>query len=121
MPSVAELYNQEVLDGHREAVAALRDLLAHETDPAERRKLANALLRARPVKLSKKDNTGGKEQPPAERTAVTTAQPALAPEHAPAAAVAHLSSMIEMLSRGHDDELDDMIDDEIDQPLIESS
>jgi hypothetical protein len=50
MPSVAELYNQEVLEGHREALAALRELLAQEKDPLERRKLANAILRAKPVK-----------------------------------------------------------------------
>ncbi|MFT3684241.1 MAG: hypothetical protein QM783_04830 [Phycisphaerales bacterium] len=52
MQSVVELYNHEVLEGHREAVAALRELLAQETDPAERRKLANSLLRAKTVKLA---------------------------------------------------------------------
>ncbi|MFT3684581.1 MAG: hypothetical protein QM783_06560 [Phycisphaerales bacterium] len=53
MPSVVELYNQEVLEGHREALAALRELLVEETNPAERRKLANAILRTRPVKNAK--------------------------------------------------------------------
>ncbi|MFT3685765.1 MAG: hypothetical protein QM783_12720 [Phycisphaerales bacterium] len=62
MQSVAELYNQEVLEGHREALAALRELLAQETDPSERRKLANAILRARPVKRAKTD------QPPSPST-----------------------------------------------------
>ena len=50
MPSVQALYNQEVLEGHREALAVLRELLKEEKDPLERRKLANAILRARPVK-----------------------------------------------------------------------
>jgi hypothetical protein len=50
MPSTRALYNDELVQAHREAVATLRELLATETDRAERRKLANALLRAKPVK-----------------------------------------------------------------------
>lgn len=50
MPSIRALYNDELVEAHREAVAALRELLATEKDPLERRKLANAILRARPAK-----------------------------------------------------------------------
>lgn len=50
MPSIRALYNDELVEAHREAVATLRELLATEKDPLERRKLANALLRARPAK-----------------------------------------------------------------------
>ena len=50
MPSIRALYNDELVQAHREAVATLRELLATEKDPLERRKLANALLRARPAK-----------------------------------------------------------------------
>lgn len=50
MPSIRALYNDEVIQAHREAIAALRELLAETTDPLERRRLATALLKARPVK-----------------------------------------------------------------------
>ena len=50
MPSIRALYNDELVEAHREAVATLRELLATETDRTERRKLANAILRARPAK-----------------------------------------------------------------------
>ena len=50
MPSIRALYNDELVQAHREAVAALRELLAAEKNPLERRKLANAILRARTAK-----------------------------------------------------------------------
>jgi hypothetical protein len=50
MPSVYALYNEEVVQGHREALAALRELLTSEADPTERRRLATAILRTRQVK-----------------------------------------------------------------------
>jgi hypothetical protein len=50
MPSIHAQYNEEIVQAHREALAALRELLAQETDPLERRRLAIAILRARPVK-----------------------------------------------------------------------
>jgi HEAT repeat protein len=50
MPSIQSQYNHEVLQAHREAIAALRQLLAEEKNPLERRRLAMALLKARPVK-----------------------------------------------------------------------
>jgi hypothetical protein len=49
MPSIHALYNQEVLEGHREALAALRELLATEPDRTERRRLATAILKTRKV------------------------------------------------------------------------
>ena len=55
MPSTRALYNEEVIHAHREALAALRRLLAQEKDPLELRKLANAILRARPIKVSATD------------------------------------------------------------------
>ncbi|MBY0308046.1 MAG: hypothetical protein K2Q09_04815 [Phycisphaerales bacterium] len=42
-------YLAEIIQAHREGLKALRDLLTAETDPAERRRLAIALVRARPV------------------------------------------------------------------------
>ncbi|MDP1662891.1 MAG: hypothetical protein Q8L55_13330 [Phycisphaerales bacterium] len=50
MPSIQAQFNEEVIQAHREALQALRELLAEETDPLERRRLAIAILRARPVK-----------------------------------------------------------------------
>lgn len=74
MPSTAELYNHEVLEGHREAVAALRELLAAEKDPLERRKLANALLRAKPLKLAEPPKP---KAPPTPRPAAPSRDPLL--------------------------------------------
>ena len=50
MPSIHAEYNTEIIQAHREALKALRELLAEETDPTERRRLAVAILRVRPVK-----------------------------------------------------------------------
>lgn len=50
MPSIQAQFNEEVIQAHREALKALRELLAEETDPLERRRLAVAILRTRPVK-----------------------------------------------------------------------
>lgn len=50
MPSIQAQYNEEVVQAHREALKALRELLVYEHDPAERRRLAVAMLKARPVK-----------------------------------------------------------------------
>jgi hypothetical protein len=111
------LYNQEVLDGHREAVAALRELLATETDPHERRKLANALLKARPMKTATDDEREGREKPRTARNSDADAQPKYGPEHVPAA-IAHLSGLLAMLNRDEDDE---ERDDMIDKPMAESS
>lgn len=68
MPSIYAQYNEEVVQAHREALQALRELLAEETDPAERRKLANAILRARPAKDPKAEAAPTSEQPAPIRT-----------------------------------------------------
>lgn len=49
-PSAIQQYNEELALAHREAIAALRELLAAEKDPTERRRLAIAMLKARPIK-----------------------------------------------------------------------
>jgi len=71
--STAHLYNDELIQAHREALAALRDLLASEGDPVERRRLAVAILRARPVEEDPADDT-----PPGR----THSQPEAADRHA---------------------------------------
>ncbi|MFT3683690.1 MAG: hypothetical protein QM783_01985 [Phycisphaerales bacterium] len=76
MPSLRDQYNEEVLQGHREALAALRDLLAAEKDPTERRRLACAILKTRPVKASQPPAASAhraEEPVPEQRT--TTDQP----------------------------------------------
>jgi len=50
MTDVYDHYSHELAQAHREALAALRELLTAETDPTERRRLAIAILRARPIK-----------------------------------------------------------------------
>lgn len=68
MPSTHAQYNDQVIQGHREAIAALRHLLATETDPAKRCRIAVALLRARPIKPS--------EHEPAEPASTAAPEPA---------------------------------------------
>jgi hypothetical protein len=88
MPSLQAQYNREVLEGHREALAALRDLLATETDRTERRRLANAILKTRKVQDPDED-----ESPTSERT--TKRQPARTTrsENAPGNTAAHAAAI----------------------------
>lgn len=70
-PSTIEQYNQELLQAHREAIATLRELLAAEKDPNERRRLSIAILKARPVK-------DPAAQPERKAAVLTTAEPSSA-------------------------------------------
>lgn len=47
MPSNEAQFNAEVLEAHREALTVIRELMAEETDPAERRRLATVIFRIR--------------------------------------------------------------------------
>ena len=53
MPSIQAEYLAELIEAHREAMKVLRELLAESTDSAERRRLAIAILRTRPIKEPK--------------------------------------------------------------------
>lgn len=52
MPSTRAQYNDEAIQGQREAIAELRRLLATETDSSKRCRIAIALLKVRPFKKS---------------------------------------------------------------------
>ena len=72
MPSIHAQYNEEIVQAQREALAALRELLAEETDPLERRRLAIAILKARPVKEPAPEKSG---EPVAPKAAEQTVPP----------------------------------------------
>ncbi|MFT3683835.1 MAG: hypothetical protein QM783_02725 [Phycisphaerales bacterium] len=50
MSALHAAYLADIIEAHREGLRVLRELIATATDPAERRRLAIALVRARPVK-----------------------------------------------------------------------
>jgi len=80
MPSIQAQFNEEVIQAHREALSALRDLLAVESDPLERRRLAVAILRTRPVTTP---DAPGPSQGPGRK------KPAPKPETPPASKALH--------------------------------
>jgi hypothetical protein len=68
MPSPVDSYNTQVLEGHRDAVIALRELLAQEKDPLKRCRFANSLLRARPIKVPPPSSSAAPADEDAPRT-----------------------------------------------------
>lgn len=74
MPSIQAQYNEEVVQAHREALQALRELLAAEKQPVERRRLAMAILKARPVKDPAAHSETAAAKPAPRRKAETLAE-----------------------------------------------
>lgn len=117
-PSAIQQYNEELAAAHREAIAVLRELLSAEKNPTERRRLAIAILKARPIK----DPTA---QPALQAAARQTTAPATkrAPARAAdrnAAALAELRAIAAILDPNSPD-LQRLLSAHTPQPAAEHS
>ena len=73
-PSAIQQYNEELALAHREAIAALRELLSTEKDPTERRRLAIAILKAPPIKDPAAQPAAKASKPASKRKIETLAE-----------------------------------------------
>lgn len=117
MPSVQSTFSEEILHGHREAFATLRELLATETDRTERRKLANALLRVRPAKPDPDASPAQRERDPRPASTITSGAPSAANTTPPTTdpELLAIATAFALSSNAEDDEAQDNQDDLLDE------
>lgn len=78
MSALHAQYLTEIIDAHRKGLRVLSELIDQETNPAERRRLAIALIRARPIQ-----DPQPAEEPPAVPTPRSPAKGGTSPSAVP--------------------------------------